>query len=37
MADFMQKLWCSTQPRNRNFALMGSKEGIMHISLAFFE
>jgi hypothetical protein len=25
-----QKLWCSTQPRNRNFAF--DKEGIMHFA-----
>jgi hypothetical protein len=23
MADFMQKLWCNTQPCNRNFAFDG--------------
>jgi aspartate/methionine/tyrosine aminotransferase len=35
MADFMQKLWCNTQPVTEILPLMGSKEGIMHISLAF--
>jgi aspartate/methionine/tyrosine aminotransferase len=32
MADFMPKIMVSTQPRNRILPLMGSKEGIMHIS-----